>query len=132
MIHKIVITTALLLSTSVLLADAVEDMFTEYKSQGVTVTDVKRGEALWNKEFKNEKTGKMRSCTNCHGVDLTQAGEHVRTGKLIKPMAPSAYGKRYSDVRKIKKWFKRNCKWTVGRECSAQEQADILSYLQKL
>ncbi len=132
MIRKLGITVVLFSASTVIFADAISDMFTQYKAQGVTSIDAKAGQAMWSKEFKNQKTGKMRSCTNCHGNDLTQAGKHVKTGKEIKPMAPSAYNKRLTDVKKIKKWFKRNCKWTVGRECSAQEQADILSYLQKL
>ncbi|MFK5970948.1 MAG: DUF1924 domain-containing protein [Candidatus Marithrix sp.] len=30
----------------------------------------------------------------------------------------------------IRKWFKRNCKWTLGRECNAQEKGDILKFIQ--
>lgn len=44
-------------------------------------------------------------------------------------MAPSANPERLTDVRKIEKWFKRNCKWTLGRECSAQEKTDLLLYI---
>lgn len=128
--QKIVITAVLLFSSPVLMADAVNDMFTEYKQQGVTIMDEKAGEVLWNKEFKDKK-GKLRSCTNCHGSDLSKTGKHIRTDKPIKPMAPSINKQRYTKVKTIKKWFKRNCKWTLGRECSAQEQADILSYLSK-
>ncbi|MEA3244387.1 MAG: DUF1924 domain-containing protein, partial [Pseudomonadota bacterium] len=35
------------------------------------------------------------------------------------------------DGKKIEKWFKRNCKWTLGRECTAQEKADFLAYIDK-
>ena len=31
--------------------------------------------------------------------------------------------------KKIEKWFKRNCKEAWGRECTAQEKADFLTYL---
>ena len=130
--QKIVITAVLLFSSPVLMADAINDMFAEYQQSGVSSMDAKAGEALWKKTFKDKKTGKMRSCTTCHGADLTKTGKHIRTDKPIKPMAPSVNKKRLSKVKKIKKWFKRNCKWTLGRECSAQEQADILSYLNKL
>ncbi|MCP4267412.1 MAG: DUF1924 domain-containing protein, partial [Candidatus Brocadiaceae bacterium] len=68
----------------------------------------------------------------CHGSDLNQAGKHVRTNKLIKAMAPSANPERYTKVKKIKKWFLRNCKWTLGRECTAQEKGDVLAYLKAL
>ena len=129
---KILIPVVFLLSSNVVMADALNDMFNEYKQSGVSSTNEKAGKTLWNKEFKDKKTGQSRSCTTCHGVDLTKTGEHVRTNKPIEPMAPSVNKKRFTKVKKIKKWFKRNCKWTLGRECSAQEQADILTYLKNL
>lgn len=113
------------------MANATTQMFDEYRKSGVTIFNADAGKTLWNKQFKNKKTGKPQNCASCHGSDLTQDGKHVRTGKKIAPMALSANPKRYTNVKKIKKWFKRNCKWTIGRECNAQEQADILSYLIK-
>jgi hypothetical protein len=59
-------------------------------------------------------------------------GKHAKTGKAIEPMAPSVNPKRLSDEKQIRKWFSRNCKWTLGRECTAQEQGDVLLYLQGL
>ena len=120
-----------LIGSNAAMANAVNEMFEEYKQSGVSTYSEQSGKALWNKEFKNKKTGKPQSCASCHGSNLKQAGKHVRTGKPIEPMAPSVNSTRYTDVKKIKKWFKRNCKWTIGRECSAQEQADILAYLVK-
>ena len=35
----------------------------------------------------------------------------------------------FTDTAKIEKWFKRNCKDVLERECSAAEKADVLSYL---
>jgi hypothetical protein len=29
----------------------------------------------------------------------------------------------------IEKWLRRNCNWTLGRECSAREKGDLLSFL---
>jgi hypothetical protein len=71
-----------------------------------------------------------RSCSDCHGQYPAAAGRHVHTGKAIEPMAASAKPDRFRDVKKIEKWFLRNCKWTFGRECGAQEKADILTWLQ--
>ena len=65
-----------------------------------------------------------RSCTTCHGTDQAKPGRHQRTGKVIESMAPSVNPQRLTDVAKIEKWFVRNCKWTLGRECSAQEKGD--------
>ena len=90
---------------------------------GAVMADQNKGGQLWN-SIVNE-----RSCTSCHGDDPTEMGKHVKTGKIIQPMALSVNGERYQDVKKIEKWFLRNCKWTFGRQCSAQEKADILSWL---
>jgi cytochrome c553 len=125
----LLITVIFVLSSNAVMADALNDMQNEHKQKGVTSTDMQAGEALWNKQFLDNKTGQTRSCNTCHGADLKKMGKHARTNKRIEPMAPSVNKKRFTDVKKIKKWFKRNCKWTLGRECSAQEQADILSYL---
>jgi hypothetical protein len=86
-----------------------------------------RGEELWNREFTT--AGQLRSCTTCHTTNPRLSGKHVRTGKLIKPMAPSVNPERLTDQRKMEKWFKRNCKWTLGRVCTAQEKGDLLEYL---
>jgi hypothetical protein len=44
-------------------------------------------------------------------------------------MAPSANKERFTDVKKIEKWFKRNCNDVLARECTAQEKGDFLKYL---
>jgi len=118
-----------LLASSAASAGAIQQMFDEYRQQGVTTTSVQAGKELWEREFPSQGSGQLRSCTSCHGSRPEKPGKHVRTGKPIEPMAASINSKRFSDSKKIRKWFKRNCKWTLGRECSAQEQADILAFL---
>ncbi|MES9830259.1 MAG: DUF1924 domain-containing protein [Candidatus Thiodiazotropha sp.] len=113
-------------------ADAVSELETEYQSQGAGPFSTAAGEALWNKTFVDAKTGKERNCTTCHTTDQTKRGKHARTGKVIEPMAPSVNPKRLTKVKKIKKWFIRNCKWTLGRECTAQEKGDLLAFLKNL
>jgi len=44
-------------------------------------------------------------------------------------MALSVSPGRYQDGNKIEKWLLRNCKWTLGRQCSLQEKADLLTWL---
>jgi len=105
----------------------VNRLLQDYASQGAGTADAAQGKQFWQKTF-NDK-GK-RSCSDCHTRNLTVNGKHIRTNKLIKPMSPSVNSERLSDARKVNKWFKRNCKWTLGRECSAQEKADILVYIQ--
>ncbi len=70
-----------------------------------------------------------RSCTTCHTQSVRTAGRHERTGKIIKPMAPSINPERLTDRKKINKWLLRNCKWTLGRECTDEEKGNILVWL---
>jgi hypothetical protein len=94
-----------------------------YRGQGVDRADAALGRQLWYSRVGD------RGCSDCHGQNPTVVGKHVKTGKQIAPMAPSVNPERYQRTNKIEKWFRRNCKWTFGRECSAQEKADILTWL---
>jgi hypothetical protein len=113
-------------------ADAVSELKAGYQAQGAGPFSANAGETLWNKNFVDAKTGKERNCTTCHATDLKSQGKHARTGKIIEAMAPSVNSKRLTEVKKIKKWFVRNCKWTMGRECTAQEKGDFLAFLKNL
>ncbi len=128
---KILIPVIFLLGSNMVMADALNDMLNEYKQNGVSNMNEQAGKILWNKKFKDKKTGQMRSCNTCHGSDLKKPGKHAKTGKSIDPMAPSVNKKSLTEVKNIKKWFKRNCKWTLGRECTVEEQANILTYISK-
>ena len=108
---------------------AVNSLLQDYAAQGAASADAARGKAMWNKTFKRDGEFPERSCSSCHTQDLTRTGKHVKTNKDIKPMTPSANPKRLTDAKKIEKWFKRNCKWTLGRECTAREKADFLAYI---
>ena len=44
-------------------------------------------------------------------------------------MAPAANPERFSETKKVEKWFKRNCNDVLDRECTAQEKGDVMSYL---
>ncbi|HEY5599110.1 MAG TPA: DUF1924 domain-containing protein, partial [Candidatus Manganitrophaceae bacterium] len=85
--------------------------------------------ALWNQSFTDRESGEARSCASCHTADLRSAGKHAKTGKPIDPLAPSANPKRLTDAGFIEKWFKRNCKWTLGRECAPAEKGSVLLFL---
>jgi mono/diheme cytochrome c family protein len=80
-------------------------------------------------QFFTTKHGGDWSCSTCHGAQPVQPGKHASTGKVIGPLAPAANGERFTDAAKTEKWFRRNCKDVVGRECSAAEKADLLSWL---
>ncbi len=90
-----------------------------------------RGKNFWNQKH-SAASAQARSCASCHTANPRQTGKHVRTGKQIKPMAPSVNPSRFSDPEKTAKWFKRNCKWTLGRECTMQEKDDFTRYLKSL
>jgi len=108
----------------------VDKLLTKYRLQGADAFSAEAGKRLWNQKFTHKRTGKIRQCTTCHTNDLRSGGKHARTGKAIKPMAVSVNPERLTKLRKIRKWMKRNCKWTLGRECTPQEKGDILIYIQ--
>jgi len=126
--------TTLLISVPLGFAQAepntVNDLLTVYSTQGANTADAQQGKALWQKTFMAKGEFPRRSCASCHTQDLTQPGKHIKTNKPIKPMAPSVNPQRLTRVKKINKWFKRNCKWTLGRECTAQEKSNILVYIE--
>ena len=100
-----------------------------YNPDGKLTADAKRGDEKWHQTQIIEDT--ERNCTKCHGKDLTKPGKHAKTGKVIDPLAASVTHDRFSDLKKVEKWFRRNCKWTFERECTAQEKIDFLQYLQQ-
>lgn len=107
---------------------ATDALLAQYRSEGAKMFSVDSGRSLWSQKMIGNG-GKEHACTDCHGLDAAREGKHAKTQKSIKPMAASANVTRYQRKKKVEKWFKRNCKWTWGRECTAQEKGDILSYL---
>lgn len=128
---NLVMLTCLMLGANSSQASLVGDMMNEFKQQGVETANPAAGATFWQKEFVDQKSGDVRACKSCHGTDLRKSGKHVRTEKVIKPMAVSVNTDRLTDRKKVNKWFKRNCKWTLGRECTAQEKADVMVYISK-
>lgn len=106
--------------------DVVPALLKQYQSQGGSNFTAAAAEAMWTRPFVDAKTGEKRQCSLCHSEDLRRSGKHTVTGKVIEPLAPSANPKRLTDPEHIEKWFSRNCKWTLGRECTPQEKGDFL------
>ncbi|MDI6750544.1 MAG: DUF1924 domain-containing protein [Rhodocyclaceae bacterium] len=77
-------------------------------------------------------SAKMPACTSCHTDKPTQPGRHVVTDKAIKPLAPAANPERFTELAKAEKWFGRNCKEVVGRECTAAEKADFVAFMMEV
>ncbi|MFN3570257.1 MAG: DUF1924 domain-containing protein [Polaromonas sp.] len=82
--------------------------------------------------FFSARHGGEWSCASCHGAPPTAQGKHASTGKPITPLAPAFNPKAFTDSAKVDKWFRRNCKDVLSRECSAGEKADVLAYLNSL
>ncbi|MBC8268979.1 MAG: DUF1924 domain-containing protein [Rhodospirillaceae bacterium] len=85
------------------------------------------GNTLFNSTHSGGKPD-TPSCTSCHGTTPFATGE-TRAGKVIEPMAVSKNPGRYTDTEKVDKWFFRNCRSVLGRECTAQEKGDYLTYM---
>ena len=106
------------------------DHYGKLTGKGPAAFSAERGKAFWGTDHVSDNGEKM-NCTTCHGTDLKQPGKHNKSGKRIEAMAPSANPERYTDLEKIEKWFTRNCKQVLQRECTAQEKGDVLRYLQQ-
>ena len=68
------------------------------------------------------------SCTSCHTKNPAAAGK-TRAGKEIAPMAISITPDRFTDLAKVEKWAGRNCNSVLGRDCTAKEIGDVLTWL---
>ena len=108
-------------------AETVEHLLAGYAGTGAGPFSAGRGETLWQRPGSNSN----RRCSSCHGTDLGQPGRHQRTRKPIAALSPAVEPKRLSDPKKVEKWLLRNCKWTWGRVCTAQEKGDLLSFIQQ-
>lgn len=90
------------------------------------------GNAQRGQAFFNNRHGGEWSCSSCHGTPPTAAGRHASTGKTIDPLAPAANPRTFTESARVEKWFRRNCKDVLARECSPAEKADVLAYLMSL
>lgn len=111
-------------------ADTPAGLLQSYQQQAKADNSAFTGfNAARGQQFFNNKHGNDWSCSSCHTANPKQAGKHEVTGRTIQPMAPSANPQRFIDLAKAEKWFRRNCKDVLSRECTAQEKGDVLSYL---
>lgn len=90
------------------------------------------GDAARGKSFFQARHGGEWLCASCHGALPTSPGKHASTGKGIAPLAPAFNARSLTDAAKSDKWFRRNCKDVLSRECTAAEKADVLAFLLEL
>lgn len=117
----------MLLSSAVFASPESDALLRKYQAEGAGKADPAKAKQDWTREVPvgDEKM----SCSTCHTSDLSQEGKHHVTGKTIGPMSARVNPERFTSVKKMEKWFKRNCLDAWGRECTAQEKADFLTFL---
>jgi len=89
-----------------------------------------RGKKFYSTTYDgHQKKPAARSCETCHTSNPMNSSKHAITGKKIDPLSPKVNRKRFTKEKKIKKWFRRNCKWTLKRQCTPQEKGDFIEYI---
>jgi hypothetical protein len=116
--------TLLLFASLHAMAATPAELLAGYTAQAGQPANASKGEA-----FFKASHGQEWQCTSCHGKSLMLGGRHASTDKAIEPLAPAANAKRFTDSAKAEKWFRRNCKDVLARECTAAEKADVLAWL---
>lgn len=125
----LIATAGLFIVSNALAVTPVEEMLQKFRQQGPSSFSAASGKAFWNQKHYPSGSNQPRSCSTCHTNNVRQFGKHAKTGKEIKPLAPSVMSKRLTNPKKMRKWFRRNCSWVLGRECTAQEKGNVLMYL---
>jgi mono/diheme cytochrome c family protein len=105
------------------------EILASIKAEAVTASGYQEFSAARGEKFFKDKHGNELSCVSCHTDNPAAQGKHAKTDKPIKPLAPSANDERFTEMKKVQKWFKRNCNDVLDRLCTPQEQGDVLAYL---
>ena len=87
----------------------------------------KRGSAFFHARHGGGRPA-TPSCTTCHTKSPRNWGR-TRAGKRIAPVALSKTPDRFSDLAKVEKWFHRNCRSVLGRDCTVREKGDYIAYM---
>jgi hypothetical protein len=117
-------TLALLLACTIAHAASPPELLEGWRSEAGAAADPARGRELFTADHGHEWR-----CTTCHGNPPVGVGKHAVTGKAIEPLAPAANAERFTDPARAEKWFRRNCRDVLARECTALEKADVLAWL---
>lgn len=102
------------------------ELLAAYEAQAKAPGAPERGERLFTTNFGREMGF---SCSSCHGKVPVKLGRDQVTEKSIKPLAPAANPARFTDKSTVENAFRLNCRDVVGRDCTAAEKADVLSWL---
>lgn len=127
--------TAVLFSAGVYVTTAQADMTSMLdglkKEAGVAAFSAEEGKKLFNSKRAHSQKKEERSCTTCHTANPAATGK-TPVGKAIEPLSPAVNKERFTDQKKVEKWFKRNCEWVLERECTAKEKGDFITYMMSL
>jgi hypothetical protein len=119
----------LILAAQSAFAETPASVLASLKSEASGKPGFQEFSAVRGETFFKTKQGGEWSCASCHTGNPAAQGKHAKTGKVIKPLAPSANAERFTDMAKVEKWFKRNCNDVLERVCTPQEKGDVLAYL---
>jgi mono/diheme cytochrome c family protein len=103
-------------------------LLASYTAQAGGSASAERGQAFFTRRFGRD----FDSCAACHTATPTRPGKDLVSEKTIAPLAPAAHAPRFTDKARAEYRWAQNCKDVVGRECSAQEKADVMSWLLSL
>jgi hypothetical protein len=105
------------------------ELLAAYSAQAGSPPSPERGKKLFTTNF-----GKALglSCSSCHTGNPLKPGKDDVTERPITPLAPAANAERFTDKAKVELKFKMNCRDVVGRDCTAAEKADVMSWLLSL
>ena len=92
-----------------------------------TGPSAEEGKAFYNREIGVK--GKKVSCSSCHTANPADNGKDIVTHKLIKPLSPVTNPQRFSDLDKVEDKFVQHCNDITGRDCTAQDKVNYITYL---
>ncbi len=85
-----------------------------------------RGRAFYSRQ--SSASGKAMSCASCHTADPRQPGK-TPAFRTLEPFAPAQTPARFTDLKKVEKWFRRNCDDVYKRACTTQEKGDLVAWI---
>ncbi len=101
------------------------ELLDAYVAKAGSPASAERGQKFFVQKFGRD----FENCADCHTAVPTRPGKDLVANKPLKPLAPAANPARFTDRERVEYMFRLNCKDVVGRECSAQEKADVLAWL---
>ncbi len=97
------------------------------------VLSAEAGQAFYTKKIIITQEGKLKgkevSCAACHTDNPAANGKHMVSGKKLPPMAPSVNSKRFKDIGKSNKGFSDHCRDLYGKDCSAADKSNFITYV---